>query len=303
MTYCGAADDESLTIATASGKIGKVLLDEILNTGIPPRPLIMSRIDAEIHKASPDFGKLAEIIATDVALSAGILKVTNSPYYGFGRRIRSVPEAVMVLGLREITRTIAGIELREAFGHFLPLERFWDSAAKTARVSGWLAMTLGEEGRTTVRPNDAHTFGLFRDCGIAVLMKAVGNFADILGEANHSDSEVFTQIEDRHLSINHAVVGAELAEDWLLPDEFCEAIRLHHESDSIWYVQSSPGGVAMSEMIAITQMAEYLVSVITGLSRTREWSKLGGACLHRLGVTQNRLDELLVSSRNVIAQV
>jgi HD-like signal output (HDOD) protein len=272
---------------------------EIRNIGIPPRPAILDKIDAEMRKAEPDFKHLAEIIGSDVGLAASIVKVANSPFFGFGKQARSVAEALLVLGLKTVIHTIAGHALQNTFPRIPSLERFWDSAAQTARISGWLAQRL--RGRLRVRPEEAYTFGLFRDCGIPVLMIPFPEYPKILGQANAEQLLPFTDVEDRLLSINHALVGAELAEDWRLPVEIQWAIRRHHDPAAFAAVLSDRQQQAMQHLVAVAQLAEHLIQEGTGLSRTREWGKHGAACLALLDLGEAELAVLLADCREVLA--
>lgn len=272
---------------------------EIRNIGIPPRPALLDEIDREMRREAPDFKHLADIIGADVGLSASLIKVANSPYYGFAKKVRSVPETLLVLGLRVVIRTVAGLALQQVFPRIPSLERFWDSAARTARVSGWLAQRLKD--RCAVRPEDAYTLGLFRDCGIALLMIPFAEYAQILQQANAETARSFTAVEDELLSINHAIVGAELAKDWLLPEEIYEAIRHHHDRAAIEGSSAAPLPAATRQLMALCQVAEYLIQRTTGMSQTHEWAKLGEACLGVLEIAPEELDVLLADCREVVS--
>ena len=102
--------------------------------GIPPRPAILSEIDREMEKDDPDFGVLAKLIGSDVALAAGLIKTTNSPFFGFGKKVRTVHEAMLVLGLKVVIRTIAGLALKNLFPYVPNLERFWDASDRKSLV-------------------------------------------------------------------------------------------------------------------------------------------------------------------------
>lgn len=263
---------------------------EVREIGIPPRPAILDCIHAEMRKDEPDFKRLAEAIGSDVGLAASVIKVANSPFFGFGKKVRSVQEALLVLGLKIIVRTVAGLALKQTFPHVPSLERFWDSSACTARVSGKLVQCLGRQ--THVRPDDAYTFGLFRDCGVPVLMIPFPEYQSVLRAANAETELGFTEVEDRALSINHAIVGAELAEDWLLPEEIHLAIRHHHDLATIAGQGETTLPDSVLRLIAVSQTAEYLIHRHTGLSRTCEWDKLGRACMDRLGIDDADIERL-----------
>ena len=285
-------------IATAPGSPLDTLLENSLrDVGIPPRPAILDRIAGEMHKDEPDFKRLSAIICADVSLSASLIKTTNSPFFGFRSRVRSVSEALMVLGLDVASRAIAGIILRKVLPDAPHLERFWDASARIARLSGWLAQHLA---KGKLWPDDAYTFGLFRDCGIPILLKRFPGYADILTEANEDGERSFTAVEDARLPTNHAMVGCLLAQSWWLPEETCLAIRHHHDIAVIEIPATSPA-LSSPHLIAIAQLAEHLVQRYSGLSHTSEWPKLGAACLRLLDLSAADIENIYVEAVPVMA--
>lgn len=287
----------SMTEEGGAVNIASGLCREIKNIGIPPRPAILMAIDAEASKDEPDFRHLADLIGSDVGLSAGLIKVANSPYYGFGKQVRSVPEALLVLGLNSIMRAVAGLSLQKLFPHVPDLERFWELASRTAHVSAWLATRLGK--RVGVRPDDAYTLGLFRDSGIPVLMIPFPEYPAILKQAQSDAVRTFTEVEDAMLSINHAIVGAELAEDWCLPPDIADAIRYHHAADVLGGGDLSVA-LATRKLMAVCQLAEHLIDQTVGLSMNQEWTKLGATCLSLLELADDDLAELLEEAGPVV---
>lgn len=282
-----AADRHS----SAQKNIDSQIRIEIREIGIPPRPAILNDIDREMAKDEPDFRLLAKLIASDVALAAGLIKTANSPFYGFGKKVRTVQEATLVLGLKLVTRTIAGLVLQKLFPYVPNLERFWDASAHTARASGWLAQRL--KSRLEVRPSDAYTFALFRDCGIPILMIPFPEYLTVLQQANVDNEQSFTSVENQLISISHSDIGAELAENWLLPADICSGIRHHHEVKALSDGDVSALSTTSRQLIAIAQVAEYLVQQKTGMNRTCEWEKLGAACLNVIQLSNDELTEIL----------
>lgn len=268
--------------------------------GIPPRPAIIDRIGREMHKPEPDFRHLAELISADVALAAGLLKVVNSPYFGYEGRARTVVQALMMLGLDVASRAVAGLALRKVFPPLPAFERFWDGSARVARTSGWLVGRLGMRG--SIRADDAYTYGLFRDCGIPILIRKFPGYIGILRAANNEAELSFTVIEHGGVPTDHALVGSMMARDWWLPEEVSNAIRYHHEAVALL---SGPHGVSgdSARLVALSQLAEHLVQRISGLSTTHEWEKLGGICRDLLAIDAVAVEALVEEAVPVVADV
>ncbi|MFH2134080.1 MAG: HDOD domain-containing protein [Pseudomonadota bacterium] len=268
----------------------------VLDLGIPPCPAILNRFMVEARKDEPDYHRLASIICSDVSLSASLIKTANSPYFGARQRVRSINEALVVLGLNIASRAVAGIILRKSFPDLPNMERFWDASSRFARLSGWLVLQLDHPELTA---EDAYTFGLFRDCGIPVLLKRLPSYSSVLNSANNEVELDFTQIEDAVLPTNHAMVGCVLAQSWWLPEELCLAIRHHHDR-AVLLTTAAPPPLLSRKLIAVTQLAEYLVQQQLGLSLTQEWGKLGTACLNLLNLDESQLDALALEAAPVI---
>lgn len=274
---------------TQAEDIEKRMKIEIREIGIPPRPTILSQIEQETAKEEPDFINLAKLLSQDVGLSASLIKVANSPYFSFGKKVPTVQEAMLVLGLKLVVQTVAGLALQQVFKHLPNMERFWDSSATNAQISGWLARQLGK--KWAIRLEDAYTFALFRDCGIPVLLSPFPEYLAILAQANNERERSFTDVEDQAIGLNHANVGADLAENWLLPEETCLAIRHHHDA-SIFADGSALIPERTKVLIAIAHLAEYLMQQEAGRGQSSEWEKLGPACLSCLDIGSDQLQTL-----------
>lgn len=278
------------------------LVDAVRQIGIPPRPAILDAIAVEMRKAEPDFRRLATLICADVGLAAGLLKTANSPFFGFRTRARTVVQALMMLGLDIAGRAIAGLILRKMFLASPAMERFWDASARVAQASGWLVGRLGGGDGDGVRSDEAYTFGLFRDCGIPLLLRKYPAYEALLQRANGESLRSFTAVERDALPTDHAIVGSMLAQSWWLPEETWQAVRSHHDFVAL---NAGGGGLppASLRLIALAQLAEHLVQRLTGLSQTREWDKMGGACCAVLGVDGDELERLAEEARPAVAEV
>lgn len=287
------SDPES--VQANANKVDNILEKSIKSIGIPPRPAIFEKIFSEMKKDEPDFRKLSEIISADVSLAASLIKTANSPFFGIRVRVRSVNDALIVLGLKVASRAIAGIIFRKAFPTSPTLNRFWGASASIARICGWLTQYLAVRG---VSADEAYTFGLFRDCGIPILFLREPGYEEVLAKANEAGKECFTNVEDREVPVNHAIVGSLLTSTWWLPDEMSMAIRVHHELET---EDSAPSVLPLmsQQFIALAQLSEYLFQFHTGMSKTMEWGKLGNKCLRILDLDESDLENIVRDSKEV----
>ncbi|MBK6742741.1 MAG: HDOD domain-containing protein [Hydrogenophilales bacterium] len=249
---------------------------------IPPRPSVVTAVMEERAKTDPNPGRIAQLIANDVGLSAAVLKTINSPFYGLRRRIASIDEAVALLGMKNIGTLVIGHSLSGAIPS-KGLERFWDSAARTALIASHLAKTLGAVSR-----EDAHLLGLFHDCGIPLLLDRFPDYKVTLQLANNERSRSFTDVEDERHGTNHSVVGALLAANWKLPTHIRDAIANNHDLGI--FGSSMPSEVL--NLIATVHIAEYIENSYSRLSTDCEWEKQGVAVMTQLMIDEESVEEM-----------
>jgi HD-like signal output (HDOD) protein len=259
------------------------------SVGIPPKPAILADLFREASQLEPDFRRVSQLIERDVAMAAAILKTANSSLYGLRTRVNSVQQAVNFLGLRTITYLVTGLALRAAFsGPGQPdLERFWDVSAKVALATGHFARRLPGMDR-----DEAYTYGLFQDCGIAVLVKRFADYKEVLRLANTATDRKFTDIETEHCGVDHALIGYLLARSWGLSEGIYEAIRMHHE-----FAVLDPDSHELSSeslnLIGAALLAERALQLYSGKARGVEWEKAGNYVLDHFGIALDEFDDVI----------
>ncbi len=193
---------------------------------IPPCPAILVRFAAEMNKDEPDLRRLAGYIGNDVALSASMLSTVNSPFYGLSRKASNVQHALSIMGLRSGANLITRLLLRNAFpAASVPLmQRFWDESAALSETASLIAPHVNAVNR-----DEAQTFALFRDCGMAVMITKFKDYGDLLDLHARSPSPILVLEEETRYRYSHARVGYALARSWLLPEPFCKSILFHHD--------------------------------------------------------------------------
>lgn len=249
----------------------------VRSMGIPPRPATLIDLQAEIAKEDPDFARVTRLVASDVALTAAMLRIVNSPAYGLTRQCDTVDQAVRMIGLKQIAAIVTGVMLRKVLRTDGPqLTRFWDVSGKRSFALSRLAVELGGG---TVDVDVAQSFGLFCDVGIPLLMQRFPEYGATLKACNDEKVRLFTDVEqDRH-STDHALIGSVMARSWGISKNVCQAIRFHHDY-GIFQDPATPDPVC--RLIAMGLIAELAIQRFARLNSSTEWDKGGQAAMGSL---------------------
>ncbi len=275
----------------ATQALDKAGLDSVLKGfNIPAQPRVMIDIQEERAKAEPSLPKIAKIIAQDVGLSGAVLKTINSPFFGMRRKIDSIQQAVMLLGMNNVVNLVTGYALRSSIQGkcSISLERFWDSASDVAEIS----MAIAKRINLSVSPDEAYMLGLFIDCGIPVLASKYDNYKEILIEANADHEHDITEIEDYNYGTNHAVIGYYTSRSWGLPEALRQAILAHHDIDKLFAESADDTQFKRDKLVAILKMAEDISHTFRRLSENVEWMQIQDTVLEYLNVNELEYLEL-----------
>jgi len=260
-----------------------LLLPMLRGLQIPPRPSLLAEVQTELQTGDPDPRRLAHLVSGDVAMSAALLKLANSPLMGLSRRAETVNQAFTLLGMLTVESLLVEIALRHALPAEGPsLARFWDVATRRAHAMAFLAR------RERIAPSDvAHTFGLFLDVGIALLLRwpLTPPYRNTLAIANDSP-EPFAQIERERHGTDHAVIGAAMASSWGVSQTVVLAVRQHHN----YATMSHPATPRiLRDLVALSCVVEWIIQHYEGQNQHREWQKSGELALHTLGLGEAQL--------------
>lgn len=251
---------------------------------IPPRPSLLADVQLEMGREEPDPQKIAQLVSKDVAMSASVLKSANSAFFALPRKAETVEQAAKLLGLNQCYSLILGLIARKAMhGKGLALSSFWDTAAKRSFAMARLARA------TRVCPPDiAHTFGLFCDIGIPMLLSRFPEYSGTLREAHNDLWQSITTIEDRHHGTNHATISSIMSRSWGLAPDITEAIRNHHYYE-IMHESTTPKNVAA--LLSMCVLAERAIQVYRGVQQSAEWNLGGSGACDVLGLSAHDADE------------
>jgi HD-like signal output (HDOD) protein len=253
---------------------------------IPPRPSLLVDLQRELAQPDPSPRAIARIIGNDVGMSGALLKLANSPFYGAARKAKSVEQAINFLGINQCAAMLTGILAREAVGANNPaLNQFWEVSSCRAQALVFIARKL-----RLAPPDIAHTFGLFCDIGIPILMARFEDYGQTLDICNSAAARKFTEIEDARHTTNHAAIGCLLARNWGLSPDVSWAILHHHDYEVLGDDATDD---AIRSLVSGAVLAERAIQRYHGNSASLEWEKGGDAACRHLGMNEDESADLL----------
>jgi putative nucleotidyltransferase with HDIG domain len=192
---------------------------------LPPFHPVALRLMQILSGDNVSLGEIADTIRGDAVFAAELLRLANSPLFGFKREITSVIQAVGLLGLGRVQALVLTVALRRFAGaptQTMAAKLCWRHNLACAIVAEDLAVAA-------MAPADAaYTAGLVHDIGrLALLASDPARLAAIL-ESSEADPRVLCQLERHAFGLDHCDVGAALMEHWHFPKMLQEIAESHH---------------------------------------------------------------------------
>ncbi|MGD0339826.1 MAG: HDOD domain-containing protein [Bacteroidota bacterium] len=194
---------------------------------LPALPAISTEVVKLVSNPRTSAASLAHLVSKDQVLTARLLKVANSPLYGFPRRISTIDFAIIVVGFNTFKEIIISASLLDSIHkrntHSFDPQAFWDHAAAT----GAAARKFSHEFNYRLS-GEAYVAGLLHDIGIIIEEQFFPReFREVIQlMRTHNVSHI--DAEKKIFGVTHADIGSWLAARWNFPEQLVEAIRYHH---------------------------------------------------------------------------
>ncbi len=236
-------------------------------------PNIFFQITEALKNPRSSASYVAEVISKDVALSAKLLKMVNTPFYGFPSKIDTLSRAVTIVGTTQLTNLAMGVSVITAFDNipeeFFTLKEFWLHSVTCGILARLLAGQVGIGGNEKF-----FIAGLLHDIGRLVMLKNHPRAATEVLRLAKTSRRALVEVEDAVWGCNHAEIGGRLLKAWQLPASLEVLIHYHHY----------PMAASMAQEAAIIHVADYIthglgigssgVSLVPELN-TKAWQALG----------------------------
>ena len=239
---------------------------------------LLAEPDTEVYQ-------IEEILRYDLGLTANILKLANSAYFGIPSKIGSVKQAVMVLGFKRLTQLViascvSAVMDKSVAGYDLPPGNLWRHSIAVSLA----AEALVKDKKKTVF-QDVFTPALLHDVGKLVLGTFVKEELEAI-ESIAAKGVPFVVAENMILGTDHAEIGAKILTHWNFPKEVIHAVRWHHDPDT---------PKAVTPQMDIVYLANLLCQTFdTSEENGGQSVELSPAVIDRLGVQLDQFEEISV---------
>ena len=268
-----------MTTATAAKPKGLETELKAKDFAIPPCPAILTKLLRETRSDDPDPRKVSQLIGSDVALAAAVINVANSAYYGLRNKATSVQQVVTMIVIAAVSQRVTGLLLQQAFpGQVGPaMEQYWKSSMATALI----AQAVARETRIA-NAELCHTYALFQNCGMPVMLNKFPIYADIFDGSALTDDPI-QEVEEIRYATSHAKIGAQFAHAWELSESLCLAIRHHHDLPAMAALRSKAPRETLA-LVAVGLAAEQIYCLVAKQS-CADWLVGEAWVLEELGMS------------------
>ncbi len=190
---------------------------------LPTLPTLFHEVSEVTNDPRRSYGDISRIIERDQVITAKILKLINSAFYGMPRKITTVERSITLLGLDAIKNLILSASVFENFESQEEMKGLWLHALATAVA----AKIIGQH----IKYRDIEELficGLLHDIGKVVQHKLYPDEVKIIRERCRTDRTLYCEAEKEFFDDGHARIGDALLSRWKLPERIKSVVRLHH---------------------------------------------------------------------------
>jgi putative nucleotidyltransferase with HDIG domain len=225
-------------------------IDELIqgNDQLASLPEIYYQLNEAIHDPDCTFDDIGEIISMDAGLTARLLQIVNSAFYGFSSQVETVTHSLTIIGTDQLTQLVLASSVMSRFKgipeDLLNMEGFWRHSIASGLAARTLATLSGE-----YNVERYFVAGLLHDVGRLVMAVKIPDQTRAIIEKVKESGQSLYEEEQRTLGFDHAELGGRLLKSWYLPERLEEAVTHHH---------NPAGAINFPEEAAVVNLANAI---------------------------------------------
>jgi putative nucleotidyltransferase with HDIG domain len=253
---------------------------------LPTIPVVAIKVMQLIESEQATAEELAKVVASDPAVAARVLKISNSSFYGCQRQILTLSSAIVVLGFSTLRSLVVAASVKQVYKPYgLTEKMLWEHSF----AAGLAARIIAAQTRAA-NQEEAFLAGLFHDIG-KIIMNSLDRvkFQEVMSHC-YNEGISFGDAERSIYPFSHAEVGAYVIKKWNLPEVLTTAILQHHRLE--FGPDDAPAVVALT---AVTSLADMVCLKLGIGSRTPQddLDLAGSVPGQMLKITPEKAEEIL----------
>jgi putative nucleotidyltransferase with HDIG domain len=307
LKYCPKQAIDGYEVSAAGGNTGPLRQTEEIDVdehkvkhimaqvkSFPGMPATAAKLMPLLNDPDSSSAQIEEIMKYDPGLTANILKLTNSAYFGLPTQVSSIRQAIMLLGWKRLlqlvmTMCMSALMKKPVPGYDLPRGELWRHSVAVSVAADTVvdALSLAEA-------DEVFTAALLHDIGKLVL----GSYVD-------QDLGQIEQIVDKGISFevaeyivlgtNHAQIGARILQHWSLPQELVNAVSWHHDPESCRHA------CVLSDVVHVANIIGRMIGY--GKGRSGQSVEPAVEVIERLGLTAGQMERLAEKTLREVAKL
>ncbi len=259
---------------------------------LPTLPNVAIRVNKLLKSPGAGAAELAKVIELDISITAKLLSLVNSAYYGLSKKMAGVQNAVAYLGINAVSQLILSLGVLKTFekkdDKIFNQKEFWLHSISVAVLSRKIARLCKKK-----ETEECFTAGLLHDLGKITLAHFCPDLFELVITKAMDEKIPLYQIEKKHLGISHSTIGEWVARNWQLPLLIIVAIKHHHEE-----VESRTGfNLSNDSIVDIVRIADWLtITNSTGNSGNPVIEEPSEASLKRIPISIEEANSLAKNS-------
>lgn len=194
---------------------------------LPTIPVVATKVMQLIESEKATAEELAKVVASDPAVAARVLKISNSSFYGCQRQIQTLSHAIVVLGFSTLKSLVVAASVKQVYKPYgLTEKMLWEHSFG----AGLAARIIAKETRVA-NEEEAFLGGLFHDIGKIIMNNMDSQQFQAAMQKCYNDQVSFSEAERQVYSYTHSEVGALVIKKWNFPDILMHAVLKHHTFD------------------------------------------------------------------------
>jgi diguanylate cyclase (GGDEF)-like protein len=273
------------------------ILKAILNSPeLPTLPTVASALINLTSREDTTLSDIAELVSKDIALSAKILKVSNSAFYSFPQQIGSINQAVSILGINAVRSLVLSFSFLSVKGGkksaYFDFQKFWEHSLASAVASKMILEKV--KGEDT---EEIFISGLLQNIGELIFAKTFPGEYKMIHCNTEEGEESCSETEKKVMGVDHCSIGYEVAKSWGFPDVLLLPILFHHDPK-----QYTGQNSKIKATVNAVYLSDILTNILTSPTPEKHYTKFRKEAKKLLGLSSADINSILSSLHQQVDQ-